>query len=277
MHQDASPAFQRFGEHRCGRVASCRGGCSARALGQERFDERIRRPRSRTRPRTTTRPVKTDAESKERQALEAERERQEIEAERERLALEEERKRLAEEQRLAEERERRRLARQRALARQQELARQRALARQRREQAESDAAAEALFNLGVGIPSGYIQHKSGRRGNGMGLGGPPSFGGGSCEQAKQRGAQVLASRGRRAAACARPIAPPCACTRRQDDTWRTAAALRTRCSNTTTRSHRREGESAPPAMNRLRLTPGSCSSFLNRIKPSIRRLRTYSG
>lgn len=173
-------------------------------------------------PESRPDPKKTDDDSKERQALEAERERQELEAERERfaleeererLALEEERERLAEEQRLAEERERRRLAqerrererqrelarqrlaRQRALARQQELARQRALARQRREQAESDAAAEVLLNLGVGILSGVIQHKSGRRGIGMGLGGTPSFRGGSCEQAKIRGAQVIQSQG----------------------------------------------------------------------------------
>ena len=93
---------------------------------------------------------KSDAESKERQALEEERERLALEEEREhlaleeereRLALEEERERLAEEHRLAEERESQRLAQQRRERERQRLAEQRRererqrLAQERRERA----------------------------------------------------------------------------------------------------------------------------------------------
>ena len=101
-------------------------------------------------------PQKTEAESKERQALEGEREqqeldeererlaleqeqeRQELEGKRERLALEEEQRRLAQEQqRLEQERERRRLAKRRREREQQRLAQERQrrrLAQQRRGQ-----------------------------------------------------------------------------------------------------------------------------------------------
>ena len=150
----------------------------------------------------------TDAESKERQALDEERERQELDEERERLALEEERRRLEEEQRLAEERELRRLAEQRRERERQRLAEERRrlaaerrererkrLARQRREQerrraqrqSEADAAA-ALAILG-----GFLQGLAGGSGSPGYIGGSSSYGGsgGGCERIGKRLAREL--------------------------------------------------------------------------------------
>ena len=179
-------------------------------------------------------PQKTGAESKERQALEEERERAELDEERERLALEEERERLAlqeeqerlaEEQRLSEERERQRLAQQqrererRRLA-QEQRERARRIARQRREQerlrAERKSGADAAAFMGLLKGMAGAASEMDRSGNpGMAIlqgladglkgsssmdsGGSPSYGGGggqSCEQAKRRGAQALASQSR---------------------------------------------------------------------------------
>ena len=132
---------------------------------------------------------KTEAEAKERQALEGEREqqeledererlalelaleeereRQELEGERERLALEEEQRRLAQEQqRLEQERERRRLAqkRQRLAQQRRERERQR-LAQQRREQERqraekrSEEKTRALLGLLKGVAGGLGELK----------------------------------------------------------------------------------------------------------------------
>ena len=156
---------------------------------------------------------RTDAKSKEREALDEERERQTLEEERERLALEEERRRLEEEQRLAEERERRRLAEERRERERRRLAKQRRererrrlaaerikrerrrLARQRREQQRRRAQkqSEADAAAAMALIGGFLQGLAGGSGSPGYIGGSPSYGGsgGGCERIGERLAREL--------------------------------------------------------------------------------------